>query len=479
MATVHIGRLLGPVGFSRTVAIKRLHPNFSKDPEFVSMFLDEARLAARIRHPNVVSILDVVAMNSELLLVMDYIAGESLARLLLLEQRRGNRVPLDIVAKIMTEVLSGLHAAHEVTSDRGMHLGVVHRDVSPQNILVGQDGISHLIDFGVAKAAGRMHTTQNGQIKGKLAYMAPEQIVSEDVDRRVDIYASGIVLWEALTGRRAYKGADPQIMFEVLASNLPPPSEIVPGISPALDALVMKALAREPAGRFATALEMSDAIEALVRPATSREVARWVEQIAADSLQKRAQVLADVEGVTQVSSRYEAPPLDDDPHPELPQARFAAFAPSPQVPEDQLPTRFLPRNEPVSGDLQQSAAEQTVVPSVIVTGKGPETPFDATTSRLDRPKKNHLFGASGGLVFAAGGGARSRDCLVFWPIFRRQLGRSSLGSLLLCQRGSSLRQRLFAARSFRCPGGLFFRFSAAAAASHHDDQAFRSARGSG
>lgn len=163
MATVHIGRLKGPVGFARTVAIKRLHSQFAKDHDFVAMFVDEARLAARIRHPNVVPIIDVVADNGELLLVMDYVEGEALHYLLAAQRARDELVPPEIGIKIMIEVLAGLHAAHEATTERGRPLGIVHRDVSPQNIIVGVDGVSHLIDFGVAKAAGRIQSTGRGR----------------------------------------------------------------------------------------------------------------------------------------------------------------------------------------------------------------------------------------------------------------------------------------------------------------------------
>src|SRR5262245_51026591 len=155
MATVHLGRLLGPVGFSRTVAIKRLHAQYAQDPEFVSMFLDEARLAARIRHPNVVPTLDVVATSGELFLVMEYVPGESLSRLARAARDRMERMPPRIVSAIMSGVLHGLHAAHEAKSERGEPLGIVHRDVSPQNVLVGTDGVARVLDFGVAKAAGR------------------------------------------------------------------------------------------------------------------------------------------------------------------------------------------------------------------------------------------------------------------------------------------------------------------------------------
>src|SRR5579863_8618035 len=198
MATVHIGRLIGPVGFSRTVAIKRLHPQHAKEPDFVSMFLDEARLAARIRHPNVVPTLDVVATEGELFVVMDYVPGESLSRLAAATFAAGARFPLRAVVSIMAGSLHGLHAAHEAKSERGEPLGIVHRDVSPQNILVGIDGVARVLDFGVAKAAGRLHTTREGELKGKLAYMAPEQLETGTLTRQSDVYAAAVVLWETL-----------------------------------------------------------------------------------------------------------------------------------------------------------------------------------------------------------------------------------------------------------------------------------------
>ncbi len=178
MATVHLGRLIGAAGFARTVAIKRLHEQFASDPEFATMFLDEARVAARIRSANVVPIIDIVADGRELLLVMDYIQGESLARLMRSVTKAKTHVPLDVAVAIVAGMLHGLHAAHEATDEQGEPLGIVHRDVSPHNVLVGSDGLARLLDFGVAKAAGRIQTTREGQLKGKLAYMAPEQLRS-------------------------------------------------------------------------------------------------------------------------------------------------------------------------------------------------------------------------------------------------------------------------------------------------------------
>ncbi len=314
MATIHLGRLMGPVGFSRTVAVKRLHPTFAKDPEFVAMFMDEARLASRIRHPNVVSILDVAALHGELLLIMDYIAGESLARLIGSERRRGSRIPHDIVVRILSDTLAGLHAAHNAKTDRGDSLGLVHRDVSPQNVLVGEDGTSHLIDFGVAKAAGRIQTTREGQIKGKVSYMAPEQIRQGHVDKRSDVYSAGVVLWEMLVGRRAYDGSDAQVLFEVLTSKIPKPSDAAPEVPPGFDAVVMKAASPSPDARYASAMEMADALEAVLRPATPREVARWVRSAAGAALAKKARRVAIAEGAHR-SPHQPRPSIPTDPDP--------------------------------------------------------------------------------------------------------------------------------------------------------------------
>lgn len=334
MATVHVGRLMGPVGFSRTVAIKRLHSLFAKDPEFVAMFMDEARLAARVQHPNVVSIIDVVAESGELLLVMDYIQGESLSRLLRAERAEGSAVDPRIAVKVMTEVLSGLHAAHEARNERGTHLGIVHRDVSPQNVLVGVDGVAHLIDFGVAKAAGRVQSTRDGQLKGKLAYMAPEQIRSTGVDRRTDIYAASAVLWEVLAGRRLFTGNEANLMYAVLTVPIAAPSTINPAVSPELDAVVMKGLQKNPAKRFGTALEMADALEAAIPPASSREVARWMERLAAKALGERASLVAEVESISHVSM---APP--PGPGLRLPEDWSASGTSqaAPEVPRENLP----------------------------------------------------------------------------------------------------------------------------------------------
>jgi eukaryotic-like serine/threonine-protein kinase len=297
MASVHLGRLLGPVGFARTVAIKRLHPQFAKDPAFVAMFLDEARLASRIRHPNVVPTLDVVNLEDELFLVMEYVHGDSLARLQRFARARNEQIPIEVAVGVISHALHGLHAAHEAKSERGTHLEIVHRDVSPQNILVGTDGVGRVLDFGIAKATSRLQVTVEGQLKGKLAYMAPEQLEHHDVDRRVDVWAAAVVLWELLVGRRLFTGDHPaRLMKSVLTHEVVRPSDIEGDIPRELDEVVMRGLSRDPDGRWSTAEDMAIALEATGYVATQHAIGKWVERVATESLATRGDRLAEIEG---------------------------------------------------------------------------------------------------------------------------------------------------------------------------------------
>ncbi|HTB74134.1 MAG TPA: serine/threonine-protein kinase [Polyangiaceae bacterium] len=313
MATVHIGRLLGPVGFSRTVAIKRMHANLAKDPEFVSMFLDEARLAARIRHPNVIGTLDVVALSGELFLVMEYIHGESLFRLMKTARDGGKPIPRPIASAILVGVLDGLHAAHEATNEREEPLAIVHRDVSPHNVIVGaSDGLARVLDFGIAKAADRTHSTRDGQIKGKLSYMAPEQLSSGAVDRTSDVYSASVILWEALTGARLFPGESElkSMVMKVLSTEPDPPSRYVPDIPPELEALVMEGLAKDPATRTQTAREMARRLQKVVPVAPASDVAEWVQSMAGTVIGERARRVAIIEQMTPTNvTRPSLPPL--------------------------------------------------------------------------------------------------------------------------------------------------------------------------
>ena len=229
------------------------------------MFLDEARLAARIRHPNVVPTLDVVNTDGEIFLVMEYVAGESLARLLRTlrdRERTSSRRPSP--RRSSSVCCTGCTPRTRRPTSTASSLGIVHRDVSPQNVLVGRDGVAHVLDFGVAKAAGQLQTTtREGQIKGKLAYMAPEQVRGAEMTRAVDIYAAGVVLWELLVGERLFGGEnEANVLERVLFGEVLPPSSR--GAPPELDEVVMRALSRAPEGRFATAREMARAIEAAI-----------------------------------------------------------------------------------------------------------------------------------------------------------------------------------------------------------------------
>jgi serine/threonine protein kinase len=296
MATVHFGRLVGPAGFARPVAIKRLHAQFARDPDFVKMFLDEARLAARIAHPNVIPTIDVVASDGEVFLVMEYVRGVTLAQLARTLRHRGDRMRPLIAVGIVSGILQGLHAAHEAKNDLGERLDLVHRDVSPQNALVGTDGVTRLLDFGVAKASGRLQTTRDGQLKGKLSYMAPEQVKGEPLTRRTDVYAASVVLWEVLTGKRLfYADNEANVLAKVLSGDVPPPSSVAPDLPHALDRTVLRGLEREPSKRYETAREMAAALDACIGVASPTEIGDWVEQTAGEELRERALRIALIE----------------------------------------------------------------------------------------------------------------------------------------------------------------------------------------
>jgi eukaryotic-like serine/threonine-protein kinase len=383
MATVHFGRLLGPVGFSRTVAIKRLHPQFAKDPEFVAMFLDEARLAARIQHPNVVATLDVVALSEELLLIMDYIRGEAFSRLMRGARKKSIEPPLSFTATIVTGMLHGLHAAHETTDERGQPLKVVHRDVSPQNILVGVDGVPRLLDFGVAKAGARVQVTRDGQVKGKLSYMSPEQLTGKPVDRRADLFAAGAVLWEALTGKRLFLAEDTQeIIRRIVELPVPPPSALNPAVPPAFDKIVARALEKDPDARYSTAREFAVALEHGVGQMSAREVGEWVEEIAGDVLEMREQALAELESFSSVTEL--SPPtapegvdiatlLRGASGSSIPPRAPVRKKPALPSPADDMPTTVFDSPNRTQPALRVSS----LVPPVIVASNSPDPDLDA------------------------------------------------------------------------------------------------------
>jgi len=289
MAGVYVARALAMAGFERLVAVKVLHPHLAHEEEFISMFLDEARLAARIHHPNVVATLDISDTEGDgFFLVMEYIEGHHLGALLQQAAKDGLRVPPPIVVRVVLDALAGLAAAHDLVDENGTPLHLVHRDISPHNIMVGTDGIARLTDFGVAKAEVRLTSTRDGQFKGKLAYMAPEHASTGATDQRSDLFAMGIILWEGLTGRRLFRAdTNAQTLNKILVEPIPPPSEARPELAP-FDALCARALERDPALRFQTADEFAAALEAVVDEtggvSSARQVGEVVRRLAADKL---------------------------------------------------------------------------------------------------------------------------------------------------------------------------------------------------
>jgi serine/threonine protein kinase len=291
MATVFLARRGGAGGFQRFVAIKRLHPHLQGEPEFVEMFLDEARLAALIHHPNVVPILEVGESEAGYYLVMEYVEGDTLSKIVARAMSLGQMPPRQVILRMMLDALAGLHAAHELRDERGQLLGLVHRDCSPQNVLIGVDGTARITDFGVARASSRLTSTAHGKLKGKLAYMAPEQTRGDELDRRTDLFAMGIILWEVLCGKRLFKADNEAATLQrILVEAIRPPSQVNADIPPSFDAVVLRALDRQPEKRYQTAADFADALEAAGREAAKlsvsdvgvaspREVASYVQQI--------------------------------------------------------------------------------------------------------------------------------------------------------------------------------------------------------
>lgn len=299
MGTVYVGRLLGAASFRRLVAIKRAHAHLLEDPQLRQMLITEARLASGMHHPNVVAVQDVEELDDELLLVMDYVEGVAMSELLGAPTPRQTPLPARLTVRIVLDACAGLQAVHDLIGEDGRRLGLVHRDVSPQNILVGVDGIVRLSDFGIAKPTGHTASsgaTSTGVIKGKVAYMAPEYLEGGVVSPKVDVYALGVVTWEALTHRRLFRGTtDFDTIQQVLKQRIPLPSSVAPGVSPLFDDVLMGALARDPAERFETARAFALALEEAARRADSlgvhTEVAAHVKLIAGDLLERRRALL--------------------------------------------------------------------------------------------------------------------------------------------------------------------------------------------
>jgi serine/threonine protein kinase len=260
MAEVFLAVQLGPEGFVKVVVLKRALPHLSAAPEFVRMFVNEARLTGRLDHPNIARTYEFGCHHSQYYTVMEYLPGEDLRGVLRRLGARHQHLPVNVAVAIVTKVLAGVEFSHELTDLGGRPLHLVHRDLNPSNIMVTYAGEVKLIDFGVAKTRGTQ--THGGVIKGKLAYMAPEQILGCGVDRRADVFSAGVVLWEALTGRRLFVRDNDAATMYAIVNDLPPtPRAIRPEVPPVLETIVMRALSRRPEDRYETAGDMQLALE--------------------------------------------------------------------------------------------------------------------------------------------------------------------------------------------------------------------------
>lgn len=293
MASVWLGTTRADDGAVRVVAIKEMQPALAHKATFRQMFLDEARTVSHVRHRNVVETFDVLTVDDELFLVMEYVHGPTLSEIVAAVVARGEQVPFDIGVRVLVDLLEGLEAAHGSTSVDGRPLEIVHRDVSPHNVLVGQDGRAKVADFGVAMAADRGHRTATGEVKGKAGYMAPEQARSEKVDARADVYSAGIVAFELFALAPPFgSGVMAEVLARVLFEPAPPLSELRADVPIALEAVVAVALSKDPSARFPTARDFAEALVAAVPPAGAERVAAWTKSLAAVFYAEREALVA-------------------------------------------------------------------------------------------------------------------------------------------------------------------------------------------
>jgi serine/threonine-protein kinase len=296
MATVYVGRLRGAAGFSRTVAIKRAHAHLIENPTYKQMLVDEARLASRLHHPNVVAVLDVEELAGELRLVMDYVEGTALSDLIAKTQAREQHLPPRVALRVALDACHGLAAAHDLCDENGKSLGLVHRDISPHNILVGVDGSARLADFGIAKHAEGAVSTTTGALKGKIGYMAPEYVEHGKLDARSDVFSLGVVIWEALANQKLFRGMNElDTLKRIVAGKVPPLSSVAPWVGDHLDSVLAAALALSPDERFSSAHALGTALETAARKgdllATPAEVGAYVRDLVGATLEERRRIV--------------------------------------------------------------------------------------------------------------------------------------------------------------------------------------------
>jgi eukaryotic-like serine/threonine-protein kinase len=321
MAEILLGKVHGPSGFERPVVIKRILPSLVSQPHFVNMFLDEAQVVARIQHPNVIHVHELGQDGDELYIVMEYLEGESLLSLLRRSAGRGEAIDRALGAHIVSNVCAGLHAAHELDDDHGAPLGLVHRDVSPSNVFLTYSGAVKVLDFGIAKFAAKSTDTEAGQVKGKFAYMSPEQCLAQPLDRRSDIFSLGTVLFELTTGRRLFaRDSNLATMKAITEDRVRSPKEVDAAYPDRLARVCERALARDPAERYATAAEMRRELMRAIRELTNEEMldeqlAQLMQRSFADRIAEKQELMRRVRSGSSITR---VPAAEVDPAIELP-----------------------------------------------------------------------------------------------------------------------------------------------------------------
>ncbi|MDP2272130.1 MAG: protein kinase [Archangium sp.] len=350
MAQIYLARQLGPEGFEKLLVVKRILPHLAENEEFITMFLDEARIAARLNHPNVVQIFDLGAQDDSFFIAMEFIHGEDVRRVWKHADKVGKPIPVALICRIIIESCAGLDYAHKKLDGSGRALNIVHRDISPQNILVSFEGGVKIVDFGIAKAADQATVTKSGVLKGKYSYMSPEQAAGQPIDCRTDIFALGVVLYELLTGTRLFKRAtDIQTLNAVTECKLAPPSQVNDRVPADLDAIVMKALAKDRTVRFSEARQLGAALESWLMShaisASSAALAEFMRDIYAERLkheQEEGRLLIE----TADSSRGE------DPAPERATPSFD------RLPRQTKSLRGTPSQARPKRELEETTAER-------------------------------------------------------------------------------------------------------------------------
>ncbi len=315
MAEVYRAESAGLEGFKKTVAIKRVLPHLSEKKQFIGMFLDEARLSARLNHSNCVQVFDIGVGDKTYFIVMEYVDGSDLKAILEHLAHEESRIPLQVAMFICCRICDALAYAHELPDSRGRVLGIVHRDISPPNVLITRHGEVKVVDFGLAKANSQLEQSQPGVIKGKFSYLSPEAALGESVDSRSDIFAAGIILWEMLAGRRLFLGeTDLQTVRQVQAAQIPDLKKFNPHVTPEVETIVLKALARDPRERYQSArelcIDLNNALFGMGQPVSAFDVAKLVRETVAERDRKKARQRQSIIGTLIEDAMMEFTSLD-------------------------------------------------------------------------------------------------------------------------------------------------------------------------